>query len=47
MQAKKFVLNISQNYSFAILRPLQEAIRNINRAVCWFVLFLEFNYQLN
>ena len=37
MPAKRFVLNISQNYSFAILRPLQEAIRNSNRDVCWFV----------
>tara|TARA_R110000737_G_scaffold982_5_gene2851 strand:- start:2960 stop:4003 length:1044 start_codon:yes stop_codon:yes gene_type:complete len=37
MPAKRFLLNISQNYSFAILRPLQEAIRNSNRDVCWFV----------
>ena len=37
MQAKKFVLNISQNYSFAILRPLQAAIRNSNGDVYWFV----------
>lgn len=37
IHAEKFVLNISQNYSFAILRPLQEAIRQSNRDVCWFV----------
>jgi CDP-glycerol glycerophosphotransferase (TagB/SpsB family) len=37
MPAKRFVLNISQNYSFAILRPLQKALLNSNRDVCWFV----------
>lgn len=37
MPAKKFVLYISQNYSFAILRPLQEAIRAKNLEVYWFV----------
>jgi CDP-glycerol glycerophosphotransferase (TagB/SpsB family) len=37
MPAKKFVLYISQNYSFAILRPLQEAMRVKNLDVYWFV----------
>ncbi|WP_085297907.1 CDP-glycerol glycerophosphotransferase family protein [Cognaticolwellia mytili] len=37
MSATKFLLYISQNYSFAILRPLQDAIRKTNREVFWFV----------
>lgn len=37
MASKKYLFFISQNYSFAILRPLQAAIRQSNRDVCWFV----------
>lgn len=35
--AKKYLLNISQNYSFAILRPLQQAILARGGQVAWFV----------
>ncbi|NMP32241.1 CDP-glycerol--glycerophosphate glycerophosphotransferase [Thalassotalea sp. M1531] len=37
MSAKKFLLYISQNYSFAILRPLQTAIKARGDEVKWFV----------
>ena len=37
MQTKKYLLYISQNYSFAILRPLQDAILKRNGQVAWFV----------
>ncbi|MFD2167939.1 CDP-glycerol glycerophosphotransferase family protein [Thalassotalea euphylliae] len=37
MPAKKFLLYISQNYSFAILRPLQAAILARGDEVKWFV----------
>lgn len=37
MPAKRYLLYISQNYSFAILRPIQKAIQSLNREVAWFV----------
>ena len=35
--AKKYLLNISQNYSFAILRPIQQAVLARGGQVAWFV----------
>lgn len=37
MTVRKYLLNISQNYSFAILRPLQQAIIKGGGQVAWFV----------
>ncbi|GAA6206327.1 CDP-glycerol glycerophosphotransferase family protein [Thalassotalea sp. SU-HH00458] len=37
MTVRKYLLNISQNYSFAILRPVQSAILNRNAEVAWFI----------
>lgn len=37
MTVRKYLLNISQNYSFAILRPVQNAILKRNDEVAWFV----------
>ncbi|MDG1752369.1 MAG: CDP-glycerol glycerophosphotransferase family protein [Thalassotalea sp.] len=37
MIARKYLLNISQNYSFSILRPVQSAILKRNAEVAWFI----------
>lgn len=37
MQKRKYLLYISQNYSFAILRPLQDAIRARGDEAAWFL----------
>lgn len=35
--AKRYLMYIAQNYSYAILRPLQEAILHQGGEVCWFL----------
>ena len=37
MLAKKYLFYISQNYSFAILRPLQQAVRERGGEAYWFI----------
>lgn len=37
MTVRKYLLNISQNYSFSILRPVQSAILKRNAEVAWFI----------
>jgi len=37
MSVKRYLFYISQNYSFAILRPLQEVIRLLGKDIAWFV----------
>ncbi|MGR5064566.1 CDP-glycerol--glycerophosphate glycerophosphotransferase [Photobacterium sp. DNB22_13_2] len=36
-QSKRYLMYIAQNYSYAMLRPLQEAILKLGGEVCWFI----------
>ncbi len=36
-QGRRYLMYISQNYSYAILRPLQQAILRADGEVCWFL----------
>lgn len=45
MRQKKYLLYAAQNYSFAILRPLQEAIRQSGGQAQWFLMGNEINHQ--
>ncbi len=45
-KAKHYLMYVEQNYSFAILRPLQEAIRKRGGSVAWFIAGKEANKNL-
>tara|TARA_R110001592_G_scaffold178141_1_gene418793 strand:+ start:5772 stop:6845 length:1074 start_codon:yes stop_codon:yes gene_type:complete len=45
-EVKHYLMYVEQNYSFAILRPIQEAIRHRGGKVAWFVTGKEANRDL-